>query len=311
MVHMAQRLDGRTSTVSVNHRHEMGIGNVWRHGFLGQRGECIHAAGVSAKCATDDGGCAEAESLDQPLLVIGIAPGASESEYMASGCCSPRIVTRFEFRRRDIPNRLAQREQAAGVEPTAPRARGKLRLGHCHLRHRYASRGIRRGATAADRDASRTEAPGIFARPTRPPMVGPSLDSRDVAGCRESRPSSVRAAPRRRAAVVPAPVPTAGARHGGGRRGINFAAESCARQHSCTGREHDGGVRTLTRLSKKSVPPDGQRLTAPTSSSLWHIAPLAARHNQAISRSTTRGVATRPTTTTRHPPRETKAPSFR
>ena len=42
---------------------------MYRHGFLGQPGECIHTAGVSAKRATDDGGCAESEPLGQPLML--------------------------------------------------------------------------------------------------------------------------------------------------------------------------------------------------------------------------------------------------
>lgn len=305
---------------------------------------------------------------------------------MASGCCSPLMVTRFEFRRRDIPDRRAQLEQSAGVDSIELRARGASEQGAVApgtggIAHQYASRGIGRRATSAaldddwgiadrcaghlryavtstpsfclrsagvefqflseDRvyglfqpvvrfkhlDDGRIDQPvvllaGVQHQPVQrtweshsedhlaPPAVGllvvdffpvivvffvlvrrlvaGTVFSLALGGRRESRPSHPSPSHRRPGALKPAD-----ASHGGRTTGINFAAERDACQHPCAGREH------------------GQRLTAQTSSSLWHIAPLAARHHQAISRSTTRGVAIRPTTTTRHPPRETKAPSFR
>ena len=114
---------------------------------------------------------------------------------MASGCCSPLMVTRFEFRGRDISDLVPQLEQAAGVEPTSPRACGALRLGH--------RRAI--GAAAVGYAAGQPRQTGMLLGRQRrafspcrhdPSMLGPSHGSRDVAGCREPRSPSLRAAPR-------------------------------------------------------------------------------------------------------------------
>ena len=102
---------------------------------------------------------------------------------MASGYCSPLIVTRFEFRRRDIPDRLARLQQAAGVEPTAPRARGAsephaVAHGAGGMATCAKSTPTVGCAVAQSRQPfmmlgkSRMAAPGINARPSRPLHVG-------------------------------------------------------------------------------------------------------------------------------------------